>query len=101
MKPGDKITVRFRVSGPNAINKLPELSATVLSVEGDLVRFRYADGAELYAGLIGQARLPRIGKPWVISGRGGRDRRAGEQAGVRSKAPPRDEPLRDVAASRN
>jgi hypothetical protein len=47
------------VSGPNAINKLPELPATVLSVEGDLVRFRYADHAELYAGLIGQARLRR------------------------------------------
>jgi hypothetical protein len=59
MKPGDTITVRFRVTGPYAINKLPELSATVLSVEGDLVRFRYADDAELYAGLIGQVRLPR------------------------------------------
>jgi hypothetical protein len=56
---GDTVTVRFRVSGPNAINKLPELRATILSIEDDLVRIRYADDAPLYAGVVGLVRLPR------------------------------------------
>jgi hypothetical protein len=60
---GDTVTVRFRVSGPNAINKLPQLKATVLSIEDDLVRIRYADDAPLYAGLIGLVRLPRKARP--------------------------------------
>ena len=59
---GDTVTVRFRVSGPNAINKLPELKATILSIEDDLVRVRYADDAPLYAGLTGLVRLPRKAK---------------------------------------
>lgn len=60
---GDTVMIRFRVSGPNAINKLPELKATVLSVESDLVRIRYADDAPLYSGLIGLVRLPRKARP--------------------------------------
>jgi hypothetical protein len=59
MKPGDTVTVRFTISGPNAINKLPTLKATVLSVEGSNLRVRYAEDAEMFAGLIGLIRLPR------------------------------------------
>lgn len=59
MKPGDTITVSFVVAGPNAISKLPQVRATVLSVEGDNLRVRYSDDAEMFSGLIGLIRLPR------------------------------------------
>lgn len=59
MTPGDTITVKFVVSGPNAINKLPQVQATVLSVDGDNLRVKYSDDAEIFSGLIGLVRLPR------------------------------------------
>lgn len=58
MNTGDTITVKFVVGGPNAINKLPQVQATVLAVEGDNLRVRYHDDAEIFAGLIGLVRLP-------------------------------------------
>lgn len=59
MNPGDTITVKFTVGGPNAINKLPQVQATVVAVEGDSLRVRYNDDAEIFGGLIGLVRLPR------------------------------------------
>jgi hypothetical protein len=60
---GDTVTVRFRVSGPNAINKLPELKATILSVEGDLVRVRYADGCAVVSWCGRAGQIASQGKP--------------------------------------
>jgi len=41
------------------MNKLPTLNATVLSVGANEIRVRYAEDAEMFAGLVGLIRLPR------------------------------------------
>ncbi len=64
MKPGDTIVVHFKVGGPNAIKRLPQVNATILAVEPDALRVRNAEDAELFAGLIGLIRLPRNAKGW-------------------------------------
>lgn len=54
LRAGDKIAVTIRGMGAG----VPELPATVLSVERKILRYRYDADAEMFAGLTGMIRMP-------------------------------------------